>query len=274
MPSHDARAAVVARALPPARTWGAWVYLRRMARTLGRRLMHGTTLDQLIPPEIRNDSLYRAIVRVAATPGVQHILEIGSSAGAGSTEAFIEGALLNPARPTLHCIEVSDVRYEALRRRHASRPFVRCYHASSVPPDRVASPAEVSEFYRSVPSALNEYPLDTVLGWLEQDVRYLIDHGLDWSGIDHVKETNGLTRFDAVLIDGSEFTGSAELDAVYGASHILLDDIGTFKNHDSFDRLSADPAYRLTEVSKNLRNGYAVFESQGPRPLTPMARQQ
>ena len=187
------------------------------------------------------------------------MLEIGSSSGAGSTEAFIEGALTNPIRPTLHCIEVSDVRYEALRLRHASRDFVRCYHASSVPVDKVASPAAVTDFYRTVRSPLNEYPLQTVLAWLEQDVRYLVEHGLDWSGIEHVKEANGLSRFDAVLIDGSEFTGSAELDAVYGASHILLDDIGTFKNHGNFARLSADPSYRLAEVSTDLRNGYAVF---------------
>ena len=230
-----------------------------MIRTLGRRLIHGTSLDQVIPPEIRDDGLYDAIKRVAATPGVRHMLEIGASAGAGSTEAFIEGALLNPAHPTLHCLEVSEVRYEALTRRHASRPFVRCYHASSVPLDRVASAADVAEFYRSVQSPLNEYPLTTVLGWLEQDVRYIVDHGLDWSGIEYVKTTNDVSQFDAVLIDGSEFTGSAELDEVYGASHILLDDILTFKNHGNFARLSADPAYKIAEVSRDVRHGYAVF---------------
>jgi hypothetical protein len=231
-----------------------------MARTLGRRFTHGTSLDQVIPPEIRNDGLYDAIKRVAATPGVQHMLEIGASAGAGSTEAFVVGALLNPTHPTLHCLEMSEVRYEALTRRHASRPFVRCYHASSVPLDRLASAADVAEFYRSVQSPLNEYPIKTVLGWLKQDVRYIVEHGLDWSGIANVKKTNDLSHFDAVLIDGSEFTGSAELDEVYGASHILLDDILTFKNHANYARLSADPAYERTEVSKGLRNGYAVFE--------------
>lgn len=104
----------------------------RMVRTIGRRIAHGTSLDRLIPPEIRNDSLYSAIVRVAAHPGVRHMLEIGSSGGDGSTEAFIEGALKNPTQPTLHCIEVSEVRYQALRKRHASRGFVWCYHALSV----------------------------------------------------------------------------------------------------------------------------------------------
>ncbi len=56
-------------------------------------------LDRLIPPEISNDRFYRAIERVAATPGVRTILEIGSSSGAGSTEAWVKGALANPQRP-------------------------------------------------------------------------------------------------------------------------------------------------------------------------------
>lgn len=233
--------------------------LRQLARTVSRRIRHGTSLDRLIPPEIRNDGLYSAIVRVAATPGVRHMLEIGSSGGDGSTEAFIEGALANPSEPTLHCIEISDVRYQALRNRHASRGFVRCYHVSSVPLERVASAAEVTEFYHSVRSVLNDYPLKTVLGWLEQDVQYMKEHGLISNGIRDVKNGNGLEVFDAVLIDGSEFTGSAELDEVYGALYILLDDIRAFKNYANFNRLSADPAYSLVEVSGHVRNGYAVF---------------
>jgi len=233
---------------------------RYKARRIGRRIRHGTSLDRLIPPEIRNDSLYAAIIRVAATPGVRQMLEIGASGGEGSTEAFIEGALKNPTQPTLHCIEVSDIRYQALRKRHASRGFVRCYHVSSVPLEKLASAAEVTDFYHSVQSALNDYPLKTVLGWLEQDVQYIKEHGLLLNGIRDVKNINGLDVFDAVLIDGSEFTGSAELDEVYGASYILLDDIRTFKNYANFARLSADQAYVLEEVSEHVRNGYAMFQ--------------
>lgn len=233
--------------------------LSQLVRTVSRRLRHGTSLDRLIPPEIRNDSLYSAIVRVAATPGVRQMLEIGSSGGDGSTEAFIEGALMNPSEPTLHCIEISDVRYQALKNRHVSRGFVRCYHASSVPLEKVASEVEVTEFYHSVESILNDYPLKTVLGWRAQDVRYMKEHGLVSNGIRDVKNGTGLDVFDAVLIDGSEFTGSAELDEVYGARYILLDDIRAFKNHANFNRLSADPAYALLEASAQVRNGYAVF---------------
>lgn len=234
--------------------------LHQAVRTIGRRLKHGTSLNRTIPPEIRNDGLYAAIVRVAATPGIRHMLEIGASGGDGSTEAFIEGARENPSHPTLHSIEISGVRVQAFRRRHASRAFVRCYHTSSVRLEKVASAEEVTHFYHSVKSALNDYPLKTVLGWREQDVRYIQEHGLNASGIRDIKHSNGLDVFDAVLIDGSEFTGTAELDEVYGASFILLDDIRAFKNHANFARLAADPAYVLTEISEHVRNGYAVFQ--------------
>jgi len=69
-------------------------------------------LDRLIAPEIRRDRFARAIETIAATEGVRHILEIGASAGEGSTEAWVRGALRNPHRPTLHCIEVSIPRFD------------------------------------------------------------------------------------------------------------------------------------------------------------------
>ena len=50
-----------------------------------------TTLNQIIPPEILNDSFYQAIQILAADESIQTILEIGSSAGDGSTQGFVEG---------------------------------------------------------------------------------------------------------------------------------------------------------------------------------------
>jgi hypothetical protein len=66
--------------------------------------------------------------------------------------------------------------------------------------------------------------------------------------------------FDAVLIDGSQFTGSLELDDTYGARFLMLDDTSTFKNFTNYQRLRADPQYRLVGENPSLRNGYAIFE--------------
>lgn len=233
-------------------------YLRRILARLRR--ITNSELDHLIPPEIRGDPLYDAIIRIASTPGVRHILEIGSSAGAGSTEAFVTGALRNQPLPFLYCMEVSKVRYDALVERYTAHDFVRCYHLSSVPIEEFPSPTDVERFYRSVDSKLRAVPLEEVLRWLRQDVEYLKAHGLSTPGIRIIKQENEIERFDAVLIDGSEFTGRAELNEVYGARFILLDDTCNFKNHENVRTLSKDPSYRLVEMSERVRNGYAVFE--------------
>jgi hypothetical protein len=69
-----------------------------------------------------------------------------------------------------------------------------------------------------------------------------------------------------VLIDGSEFTGRAELDETYGAKFILLDDIRTLKNEFNYERLRADAFYTLVKENLDLRNGYAVFQARSSVP--------
>ena len=220
----------------------------------------GPGLDHLIPPEIKGDAFARIIEDVAATPGVQEILEIGSSAGEGSTAAWVRGALRNPHRPRLHCVEVSTKRHAALVARWCDQDFVLCHHVSSIPVERLASAEEVERFYRDTPSRLREFELTTVLGWLQQDVDYLRDHGLSSPGIAQIKERYGIETFDAVLIDGSEFAGRAELEEVYGARFLLVDDTESFKNWENARRLQSDPEYRLICADQETRNGFAVFE--------------
>ncbi len=220
-------------------------------------------LDRIIPPEIRRDRFSRAIEAVGATEGVRQILEIGASGGDGSTEAWVRGALRNPRRPDLHCIEVSVPRFHALVERWRAHPFVHCYNHSSVPAAAFASEDEVARFYRDVRSKLRNVRLEKVLGWLHQDLAYLADHALSTDGVRRIKAEHGIAAFDAVLIDGSEFTGKPELAEVYGARFLLLDDIRSFKNWENHDRLRADPAYRLVTKSRWLRNGFAVYERTG-----------
>ncbi len=232
---------------------------KSVARARQRRL-HESKLDDLIPAEITDDAFARLIEDVASTDGVHEILEIGSSAGEGSTAAFVRGALRNPVLPRLHCIEVSVERHAALANRWSDHSFVHCHNVSSVPVERFPSAAEVGDFYRDVPSRLGDFELATVLGWLQQDIDYLGDHALSSPGIAHIKERHGIDTFDVVLIDGSEFSGSAELDEVYGARFLLLDDTETFKNWANTRRLESDRNYRLVRADPSVRNGFAVFE--------------
>lgn len=216
-------------------------------------------LDLVIPPEIKNDEFYYLIRKLAAEEHLDAVLEIGSSAGGGSTEAFVTGLRQNPDSPRLFCMEVSKPRFAELKTRYAQDPFVHPYNVSSVPPAAFPEEKEVELFYRYIPTALNNYPLEQVLGWRVQDLEYIQQSGVETEGIEMIKRKNSIDTFDMVLIDGSEFTGKAELDRVYGARIILLDDINGFKNYANYKRLKEDSSYRLIAENWQLRSGYAAF---------------
>jgi hypothetical protein len=228
----------------------------------------GADLDRLLPPQIRNERFYRAIRRAAAAPGVRTVLEIGASSGGGSTEALVAGALANPeGPPEIHSIEVSKPRFAALVQRYRDYPFVHPHNVSSVPSSAFPSEERVTRFHREVRSKLRNNRLPKVLGWLRQDLAYLAEHpDLDVPGIRLIREQHGIERYDAVCIDGSEFTGEAELEEVYGARLLLLDDTRSYKNWANQRRLARDPAYRRVAWSWWTRNGWSVFERVDPGP--------
>ena len=221
-----------------------------------------STLDNLLPPQIKNDGFYRAIMKVAATPGVRTILEIGASSGGGSTEALVNGALANPGGPpAIHSIEVSKARIGQFEERWKDHPFVHGYNVSSVPAASFPSKEAITRFYREERSKLRNVRLERVLGWLDADLEYLTAHpDLDAAGVERIKAAAGVAVFDAALIDGSEFTGEAELPEVYGARFLMLDDTRSYKNWRNQKQLEADPAYRAVKKSRWTRNGWAVFE--------------
>lgn len=157
-------------------------------------------LDNLIAPEIVHDRFYAAISWLSQWEDLRAVLEIGSSAGAGSTRAFIDGLSRNPNHPILYCIELSLPRFEKLREMYAGRGFVKCYNASSVPLERFPSEQAVASFYRSHRGPLNNYPLDRVLDWLRQDIDYIAASGARHNGIQLIKAENLIDTFDMVLL--------------------------------------------------------------------------
>jgi hypothetical protein len=219
-------------------------------------------MDQLIPPEIVGDDFHQALVRWGATPGLRHYLEIGSSSGAGSTLALVTGIRSRTDRDDcrLCCMELSQPRFNALAAAYGDDRFVRCHNVSSVPESAFAPVAEVQHFYRNTRTNLNQYPLDTVLGWLAADIAYLRASGTDGEGIATVRAAEGLGEFDFVLIDGSEFTGERELQRVMGSRVIALDDVNSFKCFNAYRILAAHVGYELVQQNLALRNGYAVFQ--------------
>lgn len=217
-------------------------------------------LDKIIPPEIKNDEFYRLITKLAQEETLSTVLEIGSSAGGGSTEAFVKGLEHNANKPQLYCLEVSFARYNALKNRYAPYSFVHCHNASSVPISNFPTEKEVALFYKYIPTNLNSYPLEQVLEWLRQDLNYIESSSVPENGIQLITKSNNISVFDMVLIDGSEFTGKAELNEVYGARWVLMDDINSFKNFENYQRLKNDPSYQLIAENWSLRSGYAAFQ--------------
>jgi len=219
---------------------------------------HGSELDHIIPPEIKENEFYSLIKNLASIDEIKTVLEIGSSGGDGSTEAFVLGLSKNLNCPKLFCIEISKPRYDNLLLLYPKKKFISCYNVSSVPLSGFSSKEDIESFIKE--TGYGEYPLEIILKWLAQDIEYVKRSGVEEEGIELIKRENNISVFDMVLIDGSEFTASAELDKVYGAKFILLDDINSFKNHNNFHRLVTDSNYDLIEENRRCRNGYSVFK--------------
>jgi len=222
-------------------------------------------INNIIPPEIKNDEFYQEIMKISQQSDITTVLEIGSSAGAGSTEAFVKGLKRNKNKVSLFCMEISKNRFKELEKRYNNYEFVKCYNVSSVDVNDFPSENKVVDFYNNIYTSLNKYPLKEVIRWLKQDIEYVQDSDVPRNGIDIIREQNNIQNFDLVLIDGSEFTGIAELVKVYGAKYILLDDINAFKNYESYKFLEKDTNYQLIKENWKIRNGYAIFKFNGDK---------
>lgn len=206
------------------------------------------------------DGLLAWLERLAKHVEVRNALEISSSGGAGTTQAFIRGLSQNTNKPKFFCVEAAKPRFEALRNLCAHLPWVYCFNESSLPVEKFPTRAALDEFYKSKRTSLNKHGLNEVLSWLEEDRLYVEKSGVNGNAIAKAQAGIGGGFFDLVLIDGSEFLGEAELEAIYGARLIVLDDVLGYKNFNSRKRLLSDPRYALIAEDLNARNGYSVFK--------------
>lgn len=232
------------------------------SRSTSTATFEGNMLSKIIPGEIVNDDFYKVLYTLASRADLKTFLEIGSSSGAGSTHAFVSALRTrSDVRDTrLYCMELSSERFAALKANYADADFVRVYNQSSVSPAEFPSEQEVSFFYAHTRTTLNQYPLEQVLSWLRQDLAYMRQSGLTANGIEIIKQENNIRHFDMVLIDGSEFTGEAELLHTIGARVIALDDVNSHKCFNVYRMLANHVSYGLTHQNFELRNGFAVFE--------------
>lgn len=117
----------------------------------------------------------------------------------------------------------------------------------------------VEEFYRTTKTNLNQYPLEMVLGWHDECVQ--IAKPYQKNAIEDIHFQYDV-YFDFVLIDGSPFSGEAELRCVRpflaDKAIIALDDTNDIKNCTNYHKLKGFS--KLLWEDWSVRNGAAIFE--------------
>ena len=234
----------------------------KLFRKLFKKKSLPPTINDIIPAEIKNDPFYDQLQQFASKKSLKTFLEIGSSSGGGSTDAFVTAIRKRSDKDDvqLFCMEISKPRYELLSKTYENDVFVKAYNVSSISAAEFPTESEIVHFYQTQQTNLNHHKLETVIGWYKQDLNYLQDNQSNISGIAHIKSANNINLFDMVLIDGSEFTGEKELAYVIGAKIIALDDTETFKCFNAMRALEKNPSYHLITHRPDIRNGYAIFE--------------
>lgn len=218
-------------------------------------------LETQISPEIVNDELFKELELLASQDDVKAILEIGTGSGEGSTLAIVNGLGKNKNKKTLFTtIEISKQRAQSVIDRYRNNKNMVVYVGCSVSIEDYATDAQIEKFYNSKKTALNKYPLEMVLGWKKEELDYIAENDVECGIINTIERQSDGKPFDLVLIDGSEFTGHAELKLLIGAKYIVLDDINAFKNNDNYNYLQASKQYSLVKENWNLRNGFAIFK--------------
>ena len=219
-----------------------------------------TSPAEPITPEIHADALAERLTYLASLPWVRNVLEVGTGSGLGSTAALWAGLRDKGPVCALVTVEASRERAAAAAAHYQEFPEVQVVAMPAVPVSEYLSADAVADFYRSVPCRLQRYALEEVLAWRQAELDYLAaTYPADDPGALSYMLDGGVYT-DLVLLDGSEFTGPAELAAIGNPALLVLDDVASLKHWTTFKHLTARPeTYRLLEHDPGLRNGYAIF---------------
>jgi hypothetical protein len=214
----------------------------------------------IIPAEIKNDELYNRIINTILlfNEEITTVLEVGASSGDGSTEAIVR-AMSQLEDKELYTLEVDQARFAALQERYKDLDWVIPVNKSAVHLNEYPTKGQVEDFYNTIRTQLNQYPIEFVLSWYDEEVekiKYLDDK---LGGIDQIKKDNNIKNFDMVVLDGSPFTGYQEFLKIVGAKIIVLDDIIDIKHHFTQLALRENEGYECIFCNAALRNGYAIW---------------
>jgi hypothetical protein len=195
-----------------------------------------------------NDSFGKALAKYSN--GLEVGLEIGGGTGDGSTQCIRTKRLFSienhPDRIGRHSMNLS-----------ARGGVSIC--GSAVTRELWMNKMDVLEFYTNQKTNLNQYPLEVVNGWYSEcfnTAQRFQTNAIEDIHFDHNVD------FNFVLIDGSPFSGEAELRCVRPflaeKAIIALDDINDIKNWTNYHKLKGFS--KLLWEDWSVRNGAAIFE--------------
>jgi len=195
-----------------------------------------------------NDPFGQALAKYSK--GKKIGLEIGGGTGDGSTQCIYTEKLFS--------IEINPDRIGRHRMNLEAKGGVSIY-GSAVTRDLWMDKLDILGFYTNKKTNLNQYSLDVVNGWYFECfdmAKEFKTNAIEDIHFDHNVD------FDFVLIDGSPFSGKAELRCLRpflaDKAIIALDDVNDIKNFDNYHKLKGN--VELLWEDWGVRNGAAIFQ--------------
>ena len=195
-----------------------------------------------------HDSFGKALAKYSE--GLDVGLEIGGGTGDGSTQCIRTKRLFSienhPDRIGRHSMNLSAKGGVSI-------------NGTATLPKLWMNQLDIAEFYGTNKTALNQYPLDQVLGWYHECIESAEPYSTNAIEDIHIEHK---VDFNFVLIDGSPFSGEAELRCVRPflaeKAIIALDDVNDIKNWANYHKLKGFA--KLLWEDWSVRNGAAIFQ--------------
>jgi hypothetical protein len=195
-----------------------------------------------------HDSFGKALAKYSE--GLDVGLEIGGGTGDGSTQCIRTKRLFSienhPDRIGRHSMNLSARGGVAI-------------NGTATLPKLWMNQLDVAEFYGTSKTNLNQYPLTQVIGWYHECVQSAEPFSTNAIEDIHIEHK---VNFNFVLIDGSPFSGEAELRCVRPflaeKAIVALDDINDIKNLANYNKLKGFAELLWEDWS--VRNGAAIFQ--------------
>jgi len=199
------------------------------------------------------DSFGQAIVRTLHAFSFRSVLEIGSFDGLGSTLVFIN-ALASIESPRLVCLEPNAERHARLSAVAAGHTWVEPLCMSSISSASFTPKNFDRDVWQSPYNALRYPRHHVVLWWNETQAFY------EQNAAPGFLESSS-DEFDAILVDGDEFSGYDDFRLAKSRCRcLMLDDVfHAYKCNRAHKELLGDDEWRLVWADALVRNGASIW---------------